>query len=178
MAIPVTLTPVEIHINADRQLVFQYLTAFGAAGPDGKRTSVVLEDHGTRKLVEFTSHVKDLRRRTKRVTTVEWVTLNEPEAIDFEGVRGPLPLLRDRLELDDHGSCTVLRYRSTIGARGGIFGWPVAKWYAKPIVARHMREHLGEIKEAVEARARRSMLFPYEACTHGAPQEPVLVEGA
>ena len=176
MVIPITLAPVEVHINADRRLVFQYLTAFGAHGPDGERTSVVLEDQGARKLVEFTSHVKGLLGRTRRVTTVEWVTLNDPEAIDFEGLRGPLPLLRDRLELDDHGSCTVLRYRSTIGAHGGILGWPVAKWYAKPIVARHMREHLGAVKEAIEARAHRSMLFPHEACVHGEPQEPVLVE--
>ena len=57
MAIPVVLTPVEVHINANRRMVFQYLTAFGTAGPDGERTSTVLEDHGTRKLVEFTNHV-------------------------------------------------------------------------------------------------------------------------
>jgi hypothetical protein len=124
LPIPVTLTPVEVHINAQRELVFQYLTAFGAAGPGRERSAIVLEDHGNRKLIEFHSRVKGLLGRTKRVTTVEWVTLNEPASIDFEGVKGPLSLLRDRFELEDHGSCTVLRYSSTIGVPGGILGWP------------------------------------------------------
>ena len=153
MPIPVTLNPVEVHINADRRLVFQFLTAFGAAGSTGEKASRIIEDEGSRKLVEFHNQVKGLLGRQRDVTTVEWVTLNEPESIGFDGVRGPLPLLHDRLELDDHGGCTVLRYRSTIGAHGWIFGWPVAKWYAKPIVAKHMREHLAEIKGSIEARA-------------------------
>ena len=42
MAIPISIKPVEVHVNADRRLVFQYLTAFGMPGPDGERTSTML----------------------------------------------------------------------------------------------------------------------------------------
>ena len=127
-------------------------------------------------LVEFPNQVKGFFGHQCAVTIVEWVTLYEPEAIEFEGVKGPLPVLRDRFELDEHGGCTVLRYRSTIGAHGWIFEWPVARWYAKPIVAKHMREHLAEIKEFVEVRSQKSELFPQEACDQKVVYEPVLVE--
>ena len=176
MAIPISIKPVEVHINADRRLVFQYLTAFGMPGPDGERTSTVLVEEDGRRLVEFFSTVKMLGR-TRRVRTVEWVTEEEPSVISFDGVKGPLPLLRDRLELDDHGgSCTMLRYYSTIGARAGILGWPINVLYAKPLVEQHMREHLLELKEVIELRAQHSHAYPHQAYAHDAPSGPVAVE--
>jgi hypothetical protein len=156
-------------------IVLQYLTAFDMPGPEGERTTQVLQDEGTRKLVAFHSQVAGLFGRKRRVLTKEWVTLDEPGLISFESVTGPLPLLRDRLELTDHGGCTVLRYHSTIGAYAGILGWPVAVLYAKPIVARHMREHMTDLKETIEARARLSRAYPQEVCAHDAALHPVEV---
>ena len=176
MPVPVRVTPYQVQIHADRRLVFQYLTAFGVGGRDGGDSSNVLKDEGNRKLVEFHLQVPGLFGGTKRVRTVEWVTLNEPESIDFEGVVGPLPLLRDRFELEDDGGCTVLRYRSTIGAHGWVFGWPVAMLIARPMVRRHMRAHLADVKERVEARARRSRVYPQRPCRPEAPPEPVPAE--
>ncbi len=176
MIIPVKMQSLEVHINATRSLVFQYLTAFGVPGPDGTRSTTVLQDDGDRKLVEFRTEVKGLFGRTRRVRTVEWVTLHPPDAIGFDGLKGPLPLLQDRFELEEHGeSCTVLRYHSTIGANGWWLGWPVAKWYVKPLVERHMREHMAEMKGALETRAESSKAYPHEACTHEAPPGPVQV---
>ncbi len=164
MAIPLRLKPREVEIQADQRLVFQYLSAFGRgeAGDDG--TSRVLRDEGARKLVEFHTEMRDLIGRRRTVRTTEWVTLNEPDSIDFEAVSGPLAILRDRLELEEHDGCTVLRYHSTIGVRGWIFGWIVAALVVRPIADRHARLHLLEIKEATEARARRSKLYPQQAC--------------
>jgi len=98
--IPIRMDPVEIHIHADRRLAFQVLTAFGTAQPDGS-ASRVLRDEGHRKLVEFHSLIPTAAGGKKIYRTVEWVTLHEPEAIDFEGVEGPLALLRDRFVLED-----------------------------------------------------------------------------
>ena len=176
MPVPVTITPYQVQIQADRRLVFQYLTAFGVGGPGSRESSKVLRDEGNRKLVEFHLEVRGLFGGTKRVRTVEWVTLNEPESIDFEGVTGPLPLLLDRFELEEDGGCTVLRYRSTVGAHGWVFGWPIAMLIARPMVKRHMRAHLAEVKERVEARARRSRVYPQRPCLHEAPPEPVPAE--
>ncbi len=164
MAIPLRLKPREVEIQADQRLVFQYLTAFGRgeAGDDG--TSRVLRDDGARKLVEFRTEIRDLIGRRRTVRTTEWVTLTAPESIDFEAVSGPLAILRDRLELEEHDGCTVLRYHSTIGVRGWIFGWLVAALVIRPIAERHARLHLRDIKEATEARARRSKVYPQQAC--------------
>jgi hypothetical protein len=62
MAMPISIKPVEVHINADRRLVFQYLMAFGMPGPDGERTTNVLVEEDGRRLVEFFSTVKMLGR--------------------------------------------------------------------------------------------------------------------
>ena len=161
--IPIRMEPVEIHIHADRRLAFQILTAFGANQPDGGFSKVLREETG-RKLVEFHSLIPTARGGKKLYRTVEWVTLHEPEAIDFEGVEGPLNLLRDRFVLDDVGGCTRLRYESTFGVRGGVFGWLVGRLRVKPLLAAFMLEHTRKLKETIEERAKRSRIFPYREC--------------
>lgn len=92
------------------------------------------------------------------------MTLHEPEAIDFEGVEGPLALLRDRFVLEDAGGYTAFRYESTFGVKGGTLGWVVGRFYVKPLLARFMRQHVRQLKETIEERARRSRVFPYREC--------------
>ncbi len=161
--IPIRMDPVEIHIHADRRLVFQVLIAFGAKQPDGSSSSVLREEDG-RKLVEFHSLIPTPAGGEKRYRTVEWVTLHEPETIDFEGVEGPLHLLRDRFVLEDVGGCTRFRYESTFGMRGWIVGWLIAIFRVKPVLGRFMREHVRRLKETIEERAKRSRVFPYREC--------------
>lgn len=160
--IPIRLDPVEIHIHADRRLAFQVLTAFGAKQPDGGSSRVLSEEHG-RKLVEFHS-VMPTKAGKKVYRTVEWVTLQEPEWIDFQGVEGPLDLLRDRFVLEDVGGCTRFRYESTFGVRGGIFGWLVGQLRVKPLLRRFMHAHTHALKDTIENRATRSRVFPYRGC--------------
>ena len=70
----------------------------------------------------------------------------------------------------------MLRYYSTIGARAGTLGWPIDVLYAKPLVERHVREHLLELKEMIELRAQRRHAYPHQACAHDAPSGPIAVE--
>ena len=165
--IPLKLEPVEGHFHADRHLAFQVLTAFGTKESDGP-SSRLLKDEGDRKLVEF---VTSTGKGDKTVTTQEWVTLDEPGEIRFSGVKGPLQLLEDRFTLEDDNGCTNFRYESTIGVRGSWWGWLIARFYAKPIVERLMRTHLPEMKEAVENRAKKSILYPQSNCAAHAAQE-------
>ena len=167
--IPVRMEAVETHIHADRRLVFQVLTAFGASQSDGG-SSTVLRDEGHRKLVEFRSLIPTAAGSKQMVRTVEWVTLHEPEAIDFEGVEGPLDLLRDRFVLDDVAGCTRFRYESTFGLKGWIVGWLAARFRVKPLLGRFMREHTRQLKAIIEARAKRSRVFPYRPCAMGTDQ--------
>ena len=158
--LPVKLETQEEHFHADRRLAFQVLTAFGRKDtPDA--SSLVLKDEGARRLVEFRAD----RGKGKTTITNEWVTLDEPGEVRFSSVKGPLQLLEDRFTLDDDNGCTNFRYESTIGVRGWLFGWLIARFYAKPIVEGMMRSHVPEMKVAVEQRAKRSSLYPQTDCT-------------
>ena len=168
MILPIRLTPVERHIHADRRLAFQVLTAFGVRQEDGS-SSMVLKAEGDRKLVEFHSVIPTFRHGQKRgqkmYRTVEWVTLLEPEEIRFEGVEGPVDLLQDRFVLRDLDGCTLFRYESTIGIKGGIAGWFKGRLLVRPTLSRFMRDHSHGLKETIEARAKNSRLYPYRHCS-------------
>jgi len=161
--LPIRLKPVEVHIHADRRLAFQVLTAFGGRQEDGS-SSTVLQDAGDRKLVEFHSLMPTPRDGGRFYRTVEWVTLREPEEIRFEGVEGPLALLHDRFLLRDVGGCTLFRYESTFGLEGGLVGCLRGRWFVRPVLRRFMRAHSEKLKATIEARARRSRVYPYRAC--------------
>ena len=107
--IPIRVESEEIHIRADRRLAFEVVAGFGAAHGESGASSKVLRDEGQRKLVECRTPVKGLFGRTKVYRSVEWVTLHEPETIDFEGVEGPLQLLQDRFLLEDVEGCTDIK---------------------------------------------------------------------
>ena len=163
--IPITVEPQEVHVHADQRLAFQVLTAFGGrADESGASTKVLAEEEG-RRLVEFHTPDRGLFGRRKVYRTVEWVTSQEPERIDFEGVEGPLPRLCDSIfTLGVLGNCTMLRYESTFGVRGWWLGWVVGMLYVRPTMRRFIRRHLVELKETIEARAKRSKVYPQQPC--------------
>src|SRR3989442_13786134 len=163
MIIPIRLKPVELHIHADRRLAFQVLTAFGARQEDGG-SSTVLKDEGDRKLVEFHSVIPTRGGQQKTYRTLETVTLHEPDEIRFEGVEGPLDLLRDRFLLRDVAGCTLFRYESTFGIKGGLGGWLRGQLIVRPVLRRFMREHSLKLKKTIEDRAKRSRVYPYRDC--------------
>lgn len=163
MIIPIRLKPVELHIHADRRLAFQVLTAFGARQEDGG-ASIVLKDEGDRKLVEFHSVIPTRGRREAIYRTVERVALHEPDEIRFEGVEGPLDLLEDRFLLQNVAGCTLFRYESTFGIRGGLVGWLRGQLAVRPILRRFMQKHSLKLKKTIEDRAKRSRLYPYREC--------------
>ena len=88
--------------------------------------------------------------------------------VDADIYEGPLPLLRDRFTLEAQGNCTLYRYESTFGVRGWVLGWVLGVLYVKPMMKRFMRRHLIELKETIEARAKRSRVYPQLPCTEEA----------
>ncbi len=169
---PIVLPPAEIHVHSDRRLAFQVLTAFGSGDSEtGIPRPKVLEDRGDRKLVAFHTPIK-LLGRSIVFPTNEWVTLNEPEQIDFRlvpgtgPITGGLKLLEDRFTLEDRKGCTLLRYESTFGIRWSWPGWILGKLLFAPVLRSFMQEHLDEVKITIEDRAKRSRVFPQvESCS-------------
>lgn len=174
--IPIRIPSQAIHVNADRRLAFQVLTAFGVSKGNEGPYSRVLEDQGTRKFVEFTTPISLGFGMHKTWVTTEWVELHEPDAIDFElfpgkgPITGGLKLLSDRFELSDHGGCTQRTYHSKFGIEWSVLGWVLGKIYTQNFLEKHMREHLSEVKNVIEARAEKSRVHPQVACTHSAAE--------
>lgn len=177
--IPIDLPDQSVHIHADRELAFEMVSALGS-GPtssncnDGssRPMSKVLEKRDDRMLVEFATPLKLGPLSTTWIST-EWVTPMTPTSIDFElvpargVVAGGLQQLSDRFEFEQEGNCTRLRYKSRIGIRWSVGGWLLGKVLIGPFIKSHMVEHLGEVKELVENRAKRSRIYPQKDCTIG-----------
>ena len=169
--IPIRVEPEEVHIRADRRLAFKVVTGFTSRNGALERAPRVLETDGDRLLVEFRTPVEFGFGIRRYFRTVEWLTLREPEQIDFELVPGKGPIagglkqLDDRFLLEDVDGCTEFRYESTFCIRWSIFGWLLGKLLFQRAIKRHMRRHLAELKETIEARAERSRIYPLE-CPH------------
>ena len=154
----------EIQVQADRRLAFQVLTAWGAAGPDGAPTAKVLETNADRVLCEFYTPVNAIFGLKWVQRTVEWVTLSEPERIEFEAIKVPLPLLLCVWTLDELGACCLFKYDSIIALHGSVIGWIFGILFIRPMFKRLMQEHLVELKQTIESRAARSRVFPQRPC--------------
>jgi hypothetical protein len=174
--IPIDLPNQSVHIHADRELAFEMVSALGTGTGQGgvslQPMSKVIEKHEDRMLVEFTTPLK-LWPISVTWKSTEWVTSKKPTSIDFELVpargivRGALRQLSDHFEFEKEGNCTRMTYRSRFGMRWSIGGWVLGKVLIGPIIKDHMVEHLGEVKELVENRARRSRIYPQTDCTIG-----------
>ena len=162
--IPVRMSTAAVKVQADRRLAFQVLTAWGAARADGRPAAKVLDDSGERLLIEFHTHVNMPLGLERLQRTVEWVALQEPGRIDFEGVKSPIPLLLCHWALEEWGDCTLFKYDATVASHGSIFGWVFTKFVLGPLMERMMREHLEELRQTIEARASRSRVFPQRPC--------------
>ena len=162
--IRIRMPTAEVHLHADRRLAFQVLTAWSAARPDGRPTAKVLEKSGDRLLCEFYTPVNVIFGLNWLQRTVEWVRTTEPELIEFEAVKAPLPLLLCTWSLEEWGACCLFKYDATIALHGSVLGWVFWVLFVKPMLKRMMNAHLAELKETIEARAVRSRVFPQQPC--------------
>ena len=157
------------HIHADQRLAFQVLSAFGAKTEDGS-SSEVLKDEGQRKLVRFMTPFS-IFGRTSILVSDEWVTLEEPHAIRFslvkaQGLMGRLSDLEEAFLLNVQGGCVDMVYESRFRVRFGIIGWFIGRVFVRPVMRNFMGSHLAELKETIEARAKRSKVYPQStSCT-------------
>ena len=159
MAKPIKLRPHTVRINAPRELVFQMMSHFGRGRlpGDSNESSKVLERDGNRLIVEF---------RTKALfatyTTVEEVNLHPPERITFEHLSGPLYYAWEEFafEPDGDAAMTLTHTGEFVWSRFPFFGWLGGIIYTRPVFERTLVKHMAQVKQAAEARAARSRVFP------------------
>ena len=162
--IPVYLPTIELHIQADRRLVFQVITAFGASNQGAASSSRVLSREEDGLLVEFHTPGRNLLGRGRVYRTVEWVVPHEPERVEFEVVEGPLSMMRDSLVLEEQGGCTCLKYQVEFGVKGWVAGWLLSILYVRPVLRHLIRKHLTELRDTIETRAKKSRMYPQRSC--------------
>lgn len=165
--LPIDVEPEEVLIRADHRLAFEVISAFRSPNSNPVDTIRVLDrwDNEDRILAEFTSPVQLPFGRSSELRTVEYVTFSEPSRIDFELAEpsGVLCLLQDRFRLEPVEGGTRFRYESRFGIAGWVFGWALGRFVFMPMFKRHMRTHVAELKETIEARASRSRRYPMPA---------------
>jgi hypothetical protein len=162
--IPIDLEPEEILIRADRRLSFEVVSAFRSPGTTPIPSIHVIKrwDEQNRLLAEFSTPTPLPFGISSTLKTVEYVTFYEPERIEFELAEhsGILHFLEDRFLLENENGWTRFRYESRFGIGGWVFGWVLGKLVFEAMFKQHMRRHLAELKETIEARARRSRQYP------------------
>ncbi|MFQ5934600.1 MAG: type II toxin-antitoxin system RatA family toxin [Dehalococcoidia bacterium] len=153
----IKLSPQCVSIKAHRELVYQMVTAIGRGRlPGSNMSSRLISRNGNTLIAEFYTRVGPVT-----VTTLEELTLEPPEKIKYRWLKGPVKYVREEFlfrEADNGGS--ELAYSGEFDLKIPIFGWLVGRLFIKPRFERLVVEHMEEIREAAEARAARSHLYP------------------
>jgi hypothetical protein len=144
------LGPLTVEIAAPRALVFEQLSApyLGHAPRDVAATLEVIE-RGSDMVVA--RHVSKVAFYTSE--TVESVRFESPRRISFRHLRGPVPHAVEAFELAEHDGGTELVYTGELGIDFWVLGKLAGRFWVTPTWLGIVREHLGEVKTATEARA-------------------------
>lgn len=157
MARPVRIKCHEVMIEAPRELVYQLMSSFGRGRLNGasSESSKVLSRSGNDLIVEFKT-----RAGRFTVTTIEQVTLDSPERITFQHVKGPFHSAREEFVLREAGGGMRLEHSGEfVWSRLPVLGWLVGRFILKRPFERVLEKHIEQLKAASEARARRSHVF-------------------
>ena len=139
------LGPCSWQIAAPRELVFELIEGPYRRTPRALREKLEVWERGGDMVLA--AHMTQVGRR--KVTTVETVRFGPPERIHFRLVRGPVPHVAERFELEDSGSGeTTLTW---VGELGTDFG-PLGEWFGA-CVARSWQRTVETSMGAVRPRA-------------------------
>jgi hypothetical protein len=149
------LGPIEVAIEAPREVVYDVATAPYAARPtQAMREKVTVLERGPGLvLAAHRTPVGSLLGRPLTATTTETVGLEPPERMKFRLLRGPVPHVIETFQfIEIHANATLLRYEGELGtdlwALGQRWGDLVAKTWEDTV-----RGSLDQIKSEGERRA-------------------------
>jgi hypothetical protein len=145
------LGPITAMIRAPREVVFDVIAA-----PYLERTPRALEqklrvlERGTD--LVLAEHYTDVGRFV--ATTLETVRFERPARIHFRLVRGPVPHVVERFELDVREGRTELRYTGELGTDL----WSAGRWWGTRVAGKWeaaVAASLEDVKREAERRAGR-----------------------
>lgn len=145
------LGPLDVHIAAPRELVFDVISApYLGRTPRALESKIqVLERVGDMVLA---AHFTPLRGFV--ATTLETVLFEAPSQVHFRLVRGPVPYVVEQFVLHESGDGTQLQYRGELGTDL----WALGRWWGGCVGRRWegvVRASLESMKTEAERRAGR-----------------------
>lgn len=142
------LGPIEVTITAPRAVVFDVIQGPYMRTPRALRDKLEVLERAP-DMVLAAHHTRVGRLTT---TTLETVCFERPHAVAFRLVRGPVPHVLERYDLEDAGGSTRLRYTGEIGADF----WRLGRWWANRVAApweRAVAHSLADITAEAQRRA-------------------------
>jgi Polyketide cyclase / dehydrase and lipid transport len=151
------LGPIRIQIAAPPEIVFDVIAApYLRRTPRALRAKLEVIERGT-DLVLAAHHTPLARGLT--VTTVETVHFEPPDRISFRLVKGPVPHVVERYELQPRDGGTAFAY----SGESGTDLWTLGAWWAErvgPAWERTVATSLEGVRAEAERRARRHRRQP------------------
>lgn len=146
------LGPMDYEIAAPRDMVMEMISA-PYLGRTPRDSGIEVLDRDERMVVA--AHHTKVHFYTAR--TVEIVSFDPPERVGFRHLHGPVPHAVEEFTLSESsdGSATTLRYTGELGIDFFFLGRLAGSRWVVPQWEDTVREHLDDLTERAEEKARR-----------------------
>jgi hypothetical protein len=144
------LGPIEIEIEAPRELVFELISEpYLRHTPPGSGIEVLARGEN----LVVAAHLTKVHFYEAR--TVEAVELEAPARVGFRHLTGPVPYAVEQFELGEAAGGTLLRYGGQVGIDFFLLGRLAGRYWVRPQWERTVRQHLEDLKQRAEELQRR-----------------------
>jgi hypothetical protein len=142
------LGPIDVTIDAPRELVFEIVSAPYSGRASGHTGIDVLARADD---LVVAAHHTEVHFYTAR--TVEIVEFEPPARVAFRHLLGPVPDAVEQFVLREAGAATALYYDGEIGIDFFVLGRLAGRHWVRPQWERAVRDHLEDVKRRAEQRA-------------------------
>jgi hypothetical protein len=143
------LAPITVNIDAPREVVYEVIAApYLGRTPRALEQKLQVVERGTDMVLA--AHLTAVGRLV--ATTLETVRFEPPSAVHFRLVRGPVPHVVERFEMNESAGGTALAYSGDLGTDL----WALGRWWGRRVAPRWeaaVRSALAAIKSEAERRA-------------------------
>lgn len=144
------LGPLEVRVEAPRELVYEILSAPYV----GRARNESIEVLARGESVVVAAHLTKVHFYEAR--TVEVIELDPPARMGFRHLSGPVPYAVEQFRLEADGEGTRLYYDGELGIDYFWLGRLAARRWVLPQWNQAVERHLGEVKPQAERRAERA----------------------
>lgn len=144
------LGPIDVRIEAPRELVFEMIAAPYLGTPPRGSGIEVLAKGGDLAVAAHHTKVHFYVART-----VEVIEFEPPARVGFRHLTGPVPHAVEQFSLRETEGATELRYGGELGIDFFVFGRIAGRHWVKPQWERVVRAHLDDLRQRAEERSAR-----------------------